>query len=360
MLSVASESFSAAWFFLLGACIGSFLNVVVYRIPAGRSLNGPSRCPNCDSAIKWYDNLPILGWLLLQGRCRNCDIDIAARYPRIEFLLGSVFLSVAVIDVALGLANWPGIQAPHYRGFAWHLFDPDPVYLFVFAGHAVLMAFLLAVALIEFDRHVIPFSIISFAAIALLVVVVVSPALPDGSERKLGDLFALVRDSDKPDLASVRIRAAGVMYGLLMGSLLGWAYERKAGNSGVTTTTTSTSLAGRTNIAVICSIVGGWLGVFAITVIFTMIATLSRLTESLGLAPGAEAQENDQDQLSSCFPRLPLGQLFLGTWIYLLAAGALATLSVFPMGWGRAMWMGVFTGAAAAVFFRRRVSLLQS
>lgn len=349
MLSVASELFSAAWFFLLGACIGSFLNVVVYRIPAGRSLNGPSRCPNCDSTIKWYDNIPIVGWLLLQGRCRNCDINIAARYPRVEFLLGTVFLSLAITDVAFGLVNWPGIQSPHYQGFAWHLFDPHPGYLSVFAGHAALMSFLLAAALIEFDRHNIPFSIISFAVIALLIVVVVSPALPDGSERKLGDVFALVRDMDKPDIDSVRIRAAGMLYGLLMGSLLGWAYERK----------TIKSDAGRMNIAVICSIMGAWLGIFAMTVIFVFVATLSRLVESMGLTPHSDVDDNEEpDQLSSCFPQLPLGQLFLGTWIYLLTAGVLSAIPVFPMGWDRAMWMGVFTGAAAAVFFRRRVSLM--
>lgn len=80
--------------FLLGACIGSFLNVVMYRIPIGplRRANGEhftinvpsSHCPVCRHALAWYDNLPIIGWLLLRGRCRYCGVAIPARYAMFE------------------------------------------------------------------------------------------------------------------------------------------------------------------------------------------------------------------------------------------------------------------------------------
>ena len=69
----------------LRAIIGSFLNVVAYRLPRGESLaHPPSRCPECGTPIKPYDNVPVLGWLLLRGRCRHCGAPISARYPLVE------------------------------------------------------------------------------------------------------------------------------------------------------------------------------------------------------------------------------------------------------------------------------------
>lgn len=81
--------------FLLGACIGSFLNVVIYRVPNEMSIVLPnSACPNCKSAIKPYDNIPILSWLVLGGKCRNCKQPIAWRYPAVELLTALVFVLV--------------------------------------------------------------------------------------------------------------------------------------------------------------------------------------------------------------------------------------------------------------------------
>ena len=88
------------WLFALGAAIGSFLNVVVYRLPAGQSLVHPgSRCPRCGHAIRWHDNLPIVGWLLLKGRCRDCREPISPRYPLVELLVAAMF-------VVLAAAQW--------------------------------------------------------------------------------------------------------------------------------------------------------------------------------------------------------------------------------------------------------------
>lgn len=78
--------------FMLGAAVGSFLNVVIYRLPAGLSLlHPPSRCPKCQTRLKPYDNVPVFGWLWLRGRCRYCRAPIAARYPLIEALVGLLF-----------------------------------------------------------------------------------------------------------------------------------------------------------------------------------------------------------------------------------------------------------------------------
>ncbi len=81
--------------FVFGACLGSFLNVCIYRIPAELSVVKPrSRCPKCMTNLAWKDNIPILGWLLLRGKCRYCKAPISARYPSIE-LLTAILLTLA-------------------------------------------------------------------------------------------------------------------------------------------------------------------------------------------------------------------------------------------------------------------------
>ncbi|WP_427162826.1 prepilin peptidase [Aliinostoc sp. HNIBRCY26] len=84
--------------FALGASIGSFINVVVYRLPAGLSiLWPPSRCPHCLNQLKAYDNVPVLGWLWLKGRCRYCKSPISVRYPVVEAVTGMIFLLIFLI-----------------------------------------------------------------------------------------------------------------------------------------------------------------------------------------------------------------------------------------------------------------------
>lgn len=80
--------------FLFGACIGSFLNVVIYRVPNEMSLMPSSACPNCGSAIRFYHNIPIFGWLMLGGKCSNCKEPIAWRYPAVELLTAVMFCFV--------------------------------------------------------------------------------------------------------------------------------------------------------------------------------------------------------------------------------------------------------------------------
>ena len=77
---------------LLGAMVGSFLNVVIYRVPRGESIVAPrSRCPSCETQIAGRDNVPIVSWLVLRGRCRHCAAPIAARYPVVEGVTALAF-----------------------------------------------------------------------------------------------------------------------------------------------------------------------------------------------------------------------------------------------------------------------------
>jgi leader peptidase (prepilin peptidase) / N-methyltransferase len=94
----------------VGAIFGSFLNVVAYRLPRGESLSRPrSRCPQCQTPIKPYDNVPVLSWLALRGRCRSCRAPISARYPLVEAMTGLLCAGVVLAkgpdeDALLGLA----------------------------------------------------------------------------------------------------------------------------------------------------------------------------------------------------------------------------------------------------------------
>ncbi len=100
--------------FVLGAAVGSFLNVVVYRLPAGRSLLfPPSHCPQCHTRLKTYDNVPILGWLWLRGRCRYCRRTISSRYPFVELLSGLLYVAIFLrfgwtleTPIYWGLISW--------------------------------------------------------------------------------------------------------------------------------------------------------------------------------------------------------------------------------------------------------------
>ncbi|MDX2232774.1 MAG: prepilin peptidase [Leptolyngbyaceae cyanobacterium bins.349] len=100
----------------LGASIGSFLSVVIYRVPAGLSIAyPPSRCPQCGHRLKPYENVPILGWLWLQGRCSNCRTPIPARYPLLEAGCAAVFL---LIFALFGL-TWQTLG--YWAFFSWLL-----------------------------------------------------------------------------------------------------------------------------------------------------------------------------------------------------------------------------------------------
>ncbi|MDP3711838.1 MAG: prepilin peptidase [Mycobacteriales bacterium] len=118
------DVFLAALCALLGLAIGSFLNVVIHRVPRGESVvSPPSACPQCGNAIRPRDNVPVLGWLLLKGKCRDCSEPISARYPLVEALTGVLF---AVMALRFGL-DWvlPAFLYLAAVGLALALIDLD-------------------------------------------------------------------------------------------------------------------------------------------------------------------------------------------------------------------------------------------
>lgn len=111
----------------LGTLIGSFLNVVIHRVPAGLSVVRPgSSCPACGQAVRGYDNIPVISWLLLRGRCRDCGAEISWRYPAVELLTGLLFVGIgtrfpvswqllAVLVVAATGVALAAIDLQHHR-----------------------------------------------------------------------------------------------------------------------------------------------------------------------------------------------------------------------------------------------------
>jgi leader peptidase (prepilin peptidase)/N-methyltransferase len=134
---------------LLGACVGSFLNVVVWRLPqedpARRSLGGRSHCPHCGALIHWFDNIPVLSWVLLRRRARCCGGRISARYPLVELLTAGLFVLLAL---------WPPAGPPFVQAGASVLVDARAIA--AFALHAVFLSLLVALTFIDFDTQLLP------------------------------------------------------------------------------------------------------------------------------------------------------------------------------------------------------------
>jgi leader peptidase (prepilin peptidase)/N-methyltransferase len=142
---------------VFGLVIGSFLNVVAYRLPRGESLSKPrSRCPSCDTQIRAMDNIPVLSWLMLHGRCRNCEAAIAPRYPLVE--AGTALLFAAVVAV-------------HH--------DNTPMLVL----GLVLVAFLVPLTLIDLDVRLLPDKLTAPAAV--LAVALGTALDPSGEVQRL-------------------------------------------------------------------------------------------------------------------------------------------------------------------------------
>ena len=184
---------------LLGLVVGSFLNVVIARVPAGLSVVSPgSRCPSCGHVLAWYENIPLLSWLVLRARCRQCRAPISPRYPLVELLVGLLFAACAV-----------------RFGLGWELLRA-----------LLLVSFLVPLTFIDLEHWVLPFSLTLPGAAAGLL-----SALPLGSEVFLASVigagagfaffFAL------ETLLRILLRREALGAGdkwlmLLVGAFLGW------------------------------------------------------------------------------------------------------------------------------------------
>jgi leader peptidase (prepilin peptidase)/N-methyltransferase len=139
------------WTFALGCCIGSFLNVVIYRLPREKSLVHPgSSCPHCGQAIRFYDNIPLVSWIVLRAKCRHCKGPISPRYIIVELLTGLTFVGVYLVYFHTNVT--PTIHVER----AW----------FIYALHIIMLSAFIAASGIDLELWIIPLSICWFVTAA--------------------------------------------------------------------------------------------------------------------------------------------------------------------------------------------------
>ncbi len=195
--------------FILGAIIGSFLNVCIYRIPEGLSVVSPSsRCTSCGTPIKFYDNIPILSYFFLAGRCRSCRAKLSIKYPLIEFLNAALYVSV--------------LERFGY-GSPW-----------VLAVYLVFVSALIVIVFIDLEHQIIPDGI-TLPGIPLAIIlgatILPDPVLPDSpfgfKESLIGSLaggvsFYLIAVLGKAVFKKDAMGGGDIKMMAMVGGLIGW------------------------------------------------------------------------------------------------------------------------------------------
>ena len=184
--------------FVFGCCVGSFLNVVIYRMPRDKSLVAPpSSCPECGKYIRFYDNIPLLSWLMLGTKCRYCKAKISPRYFIIELITGLTFTVLFILYFRTDLRAGIGTFWPH----GWS----------IYFLHLILLASFIAASAIDLELWVIPLPICWFVTIAGLIGAalgthIIEPSLIRG--------YAL--------LPSASVGTAALALGATIGLLISW------------------------------------------------------------------------------------------------------------------------------------------
>jgi leader peptidase (prepilin peptidase)/N-methyltransferase len=209
------------WFifiFAFGSCIGSFLNVVIYRMPRDKSLiTPPSSCPSCGKHIRFYDNIPLLSWLLLGRKCRYCKAPISFRYFLIELLTAVVFLGLFIVYFHTDIRKT--VQPFLGRGG------------FIYLLHMIMLSAFIAASAIDLEHWIIPLAICWLVTIAGLIGSAVGPYFID---IRLIRAYSLL-PSASAATGSLALGAAiglAISLGLLACGILKRSYETEEHNEG--------------------------------------------------------------------------------------------------------------------------------
>lgn len=175
------RGFVLTFLFVTGCCIGSFLNVCIHRFPTRIRLRDQlktlvahgSGCPRCAASIRWFDNIPVLGWLMLRGRCRDCRRPISCRYPFVELLTGILFVVVYQIEMPADFfshRNTFGIRVPNGPQNITGLWRPEIWLHARYALHIAMICCLIVATFIDLELRIIPDgSTIPMMAVGLIV-----------------------------------------------------------------------------------------------------------------------------------------------------------------------------------------------
>lgn len=299
----------AVWFFSVGACIGSFLNVVAYRVPLGRLLGGHSSCPYCRVPIESLDNVPVLGWIKLRGRCRACRLPISPQYPLVELTAGVAFLVVYMSEFATGQANLPGGRSVGGGGLLPMEITAEVILRLV--AYLFALGTLMAAALIAVKGRRVPLGLYVYGIVPLVIAGLLQPDVIVVSWRDTTPVGSL-----EARLDAVLTLICGSVTALALARLLApvlWpGFDRRL-IAGDRSTTQARQFFG--SMAVAGSVVGwqsvvtfGWVLLLVSLVVPLAILWLSRRFRSA-------AQPNWIDRLS-------LADLTVWVWLALLALRA--------------------------------------
>ncbi len=207
---------------LLAANVGSFLNVVMHRVPRGQSVaRGGSRCPRCGSPVRWRDNVPVVGWLVLGGRCRDCRGPISARYPLVEAAAAAVG-GVVAAELLAGGRLMPGSRFDSVRtGVDALLMNTDWAFVFTCVMHGALLMVLLAWTLCEVDGVAVApaWAAAALASLGGLAVVLGGPLVAAGRPALVAGLLGILAAI----LIGATVRSRWLREALVLtGAVLGW------------------------------------------------------------------------------------------------------------------------------------------
>ena len=181
------DLYFATFVFIFGITWGSFLNVCIYRIPEELSVVKPrSRCPKCGYQIPWYDNIPLLSWLMLGGKCRGCSVKISPRYFFVELLTGLLFLWVWLL-------------------YGW----PDSL---LFIPYTIMVFGLILGTFVDLDHFILPDRTTIGGMMIAPVLAVMFPEMHPTPSGAFGDLILLLQ-GQSPNLGSLLVCMAGMAFG---------------------------------------------------------------------------------------------------------------------------------------------------
>jgi leader peptidase (prepilin peptidase)/N-methyltransferase len=202
------------WFvflFAFGCCVGSFLNVVIYRLPRDKSIiTPPSSCPACGKHIRFYDNIPLVSWLLLGRRCRYCKAPISPRYFVIELLTGLFFVGLFILYFRTGLRD--GLNS--FWGGGW----------IIYLVSIILLAAFTAASAIDLELWVIPLSICWFVTVVGMICSAVGIYIIDASLIRAYGLLPSA-SAKTGSLAVGALAGLAISWMLLTGGLIRRSYE---------------------------------------------------------------------------------------------------------------------------------------
>lgn len=299
-LTVLQTVILTIWLFAMGACVGSFLNVVAYRTPAGLSIaHPPSHCPHCQLLIRGRDNIPIFSWIALRGKCRQCAAPISSRYLAVEVLAGITFALLALFEATTDGSNLPKADEP-YSSFA-------PKLWLLYANHVVLLSTLGCIGLIDFDRQLVPRQLgIPCALAAGITMAMISNFHPLES----GMVFDLGWRLNNLTTATL---------GAATGGLLGWAVEPLIRQA----CSTKVHQGGWILAATLCGWVLGWQATVVLLLLTTLVLLI--VTCLRVLTKASLTITSDQPPTTfwrRCFPSPGLPP---SCWLFFITPGVIIT-----------------------------------